>query len=177
MATIDAQLEESLEPFRTAVELITSIPGIESLSAHVIVSEIGIDMSRFPSAAHLISWSCLCPRNDESAGKRRSNRARKGATWLKTTLVQCAWAAVKKKDSYLQAQFHRINARRGPKKAIMAVAASMLTAVYHMLKDGTMYQDLGRNYFDRRSTEKQKKNLIKRLADLGYAAALTPLAA
>jgi transposase len=177
MATIDAQLEESLEPFRTAVELITSIPGIESLSAHVIVSEIGIDMSRFPSAAHLISWSCLCPRNDESAGKRRSNRARKGATWLKTTLVQCAWAAVKKKDSYLQAQFHRIKARRGPKKAIMAVAASMLTAIFHMLKDGTMYQDLGRNYFNRRSTEKQKKNLIKRLADLGYAAALTPLAA
>jgi len=177
MVTIDAQVEESLEPFRTAVELITSIPGIQSLSAHVIVSEIGIDMSRFPSATHLISWACLCPRNDESAGKRRSNRSRKGATWLKTTLVQCAWAAVKKKDSYLQAQFYRIKARRGPKKAIMAVAASMLTAIYHMLKDGTMYQDLGRNYFDRRSTEQQKKKLIKRLADLGYAAALTPLAA
>jgi len=177
MVTIDAQVEESLEPFRTAVELITSIPGIRSLSAHVIVSEIGIDMSRFPSATHLISWACLCPRNDESAGKRRSNRSRKGATWLKTTLVQCAWAAVKKKDSYLQAQFYRIKARRGPKKAIMAVAASMLTAIYHMLKDGTMYQDLGRNYFDRRSTEQQKNKLIKRLADLGYAAALTPLAA
>jgi len=177
MVTIDAQVEESLEPFRTAVELITSIPGIQSLSAHVIVSEIGIDMSRFPSATHLISWACLCPRNDESAGKRRSNRSRKGATWLKTTLVQCAWAAVKKKDSYHQAQFYRIKARRGPKKAIMAVAASMLTAIYHMLKDGTMYQDLGRNYFDRRSTEQQKKKLIKRLADLGYAAALTPLAA
>jgi transposase len=177
MVTIDAQVEESLEPFRTAVELITSIPGIQSLSAHVIVSEIGIDMSRFPSATHLISWACLCPRNDESAGKRRSNRSRKGATWLKTTLVQCAWAAVKKKDSYLQAQFYRIKARRGPKKAIMAVAASMLTVIYHMLKDGTMYQDLGRNYFDRRSTEQQKNKLIKRLADLGYAAALTPLAA
>ena len=79
-------------------------------------------MSRFPSAAHLISWACICPRNDESAGKRRSNRVRKGGTWLKTTLVQCAWAAVKKKDSYLQAQFYRIKARRGPKKAIMAVS-------------------------------------------------------
>ena len=177
MATLDAQVEADLGPFRTAVELITSIPGVKSLGAHVIVSEIGIDMSRFPSATHLISWACLCPRNDESAGKRRSNRVRKGATWLKTTLVQCAWAAVKKKDSYLQAQFHRIKARRGPKKAIMAVAASILTAIYHMLKDGTMYQDLGRNYFDRRSTEQQKKKLIKRLADLGYAAALTPLAA
>ena len=177
MATIDAQVEESLEPFRTAVELITSLPGIKNLSAHVIVSEIGIDMSRFPSAAHLISWACLCPRNDESAGKRRSNRVRKGAVWLKTTLVQCAWAAVKKKDSYLQAQFFRIRARRGQKKAILAVAASMLTAIYHMLKDGTLYQDLGRNYLDRRSTDQQKKRLVKRLADLGYAVALTPLAA
>ena len=97
-------------------------------------------MSRFPSHAHLISWACICPRNDESAGKRRSTRMRKGAPWLKTTLVQCAWAAAKKKDSYLQAQFYRIKARRGPKKAIMAVAASILTAIYHMLKDGTMYQ-------------------------------------
>ena len=176
IAKIDAQVEENLRPFRTAVELITSIPGIKSLGAHVIVSEIGIDMSRFPSAAHLISWACLCPRNDESAGKRRSNRVRKGAVWLKTTMVQCAWAAVKKKDSYLQAQFFRIRARRGNKKAILAVAASMLTAIYHMLKDGTMYQDLGRNYFDRRSTAQQKKRLVKRLADLGYAVELIPLA-
>ena len=177
IAKIDAQVEESLAPFRAAVELITSIPGIKNLSAHVIVSEIGIDMSRFPSATHLISWACLCPRNDESAGKRRSNRVRKGAVWLKTTLVQCAWAAVKKKDSYLQAQFFRIAARRGRKKAILAVAASMLTAIYHMLKDGTLYQDLGRNYLDRRSTDQQKKRLVKRLADLGYAVELTPLAA
>jgi transposase len=151
MAMIDAQVEERLEPFRTAAELIMSIPGIQSLSAQVIISEIGIDMSRFPSDAHLISWACLCPRNDESAGKRRSNRTRKGAAWLKTTLVQCAWAAIKKRESYLHAQFHRLKARRGPKKAIMAVAASILTAIYHMLKDGTMYQDLGSKHFDRRS--------------------------
>ena len=124
MATLDAQVEADLGPFRTAVEQIISIPGVKNLGAHVIVSEIGIDMSRFPSAAHLISWTGICPRNDESAGKRRSNRLRKGAPWLKTTLVQCAWAAVRKKDSYLQAQFYRIKARRGPKKAIMAVAAS-----------------------------------------------------
>ena len=123
MARIDAQVEANLGPFRTAVELIMSIPGIKNLSAQVIVSEIGIDMSRFPSAAHLISWACVCPRNDESAGKRRSNRQRKAATWLKTTLAQCAWAAVKKKGSYLQAQFYRLKARRGPKKAIMAVVA------------------------------------------------------
>ena len=109
--------------------------------------------------------------------RRRSNRLRKGAPWLKTTLVQCAWAAVKKKDSYLQAQFYRIKARRGPKKAIMAVAASILTAIYHMLKDGTMYKDLGRNHFDRRSTDQQKNRLVKRLADLGYAVEIKPLAA
>jgi transposase len=177
MVTIDARVEENLAPFRTAVELIMSMPGIHSLSAQVIVSEIGIDMSRFPSAGHLLSWTCLCPRNDESAGKRRSNRTRKGAVWLKTTLVQCAWAAVKKKNSYLQAQYFRIAARRGKKKAILAVAASMLTAIYHMLKDGTTYQDLGRNYFDRRSTDQHKKRLVKRLLDLGYAVELTPLAA
>jgi hypothetical protein len=118
-----------------------------------------------------------CPRNDESAGKRRSNRVRKGSVWLKTTLVQCAWGAVRKKDSYLQAQFFRIRARRGQKKAILAVAASILTAIYHMLKDGTLYEDLGRNCFDRRSAEQHKKRLVKRLADLGYTVELTPLAA
>ena len=134
-------------------------------------------MSRFPSDAHLISWAGICPRNDESAGKRRSNRLRKGAPWLKTTLVQCSWAAIKKKNSYLQAQYRRIKARRGPKKAIMAVAASILTAIYHMLKDGTMYQDLSSNHFQRRSTDQQKQRLIKRLADLGYAVEIKPLAA
>src|SRR6202023_4164211 len=154
--------------FRTAVEQIISIPGVKNLGAHVIVSEIGIDMIRFPSAAHLISWAGICPRNDESAGKRRSNRLRKGAPWLKTTVVQCSWAAVKKKNSYVQAFYHRIKARRGPTKAIMAVAASLLTAIYHMLKDGTMYQDLGGNHFNRRSTDQQKARLVKRLADLGY---------
>ena len=177
MATIDVEVEANLGPFRTAVELILSIPGIKHLGAHVIVSEIGIDMSRFPSAAHLISWACICPRNDESAGKRRSNRVRKGANWLKTTLVQCAFAAVKKKGSYLQAQFHRIRARRGPKKAIMAVVASILTAIYHMLKDGTMYHDLGCDHFKRHSTDQQKKRLVKRLSELGYAVELKPLTA
>ena len=100
-------------------------------------------MSRFPTAGHLISWAGLCPRNDESAGKRRSTRLRQGAPWLKTTLVQCAWSASRKKASYPQAQFHRLRARRGAKKAVCAVAASILTAAYHMLRDGTLYQDLG----------------------------------
>ena len=176
IATIDQQVEANLAPFQSAVELVASIPGIKSVGAQVIVSEIGIDMSRFPSEGHLISWAGICPRNDESAGKRRSNRLRKGAPWLKTTLVQCAWAAVRKKDSYLQAQFLRLKARRGPKKAIIAVAASILTAIYHMLKDGTTYQDLGSNHFQNRSKSRQTLRLVKRLTDLGYEVALKPLA-
>ena len=175
IAAIDQQVEAGIAPFRTAVDLVTSVPGVGSLGAQVIVSEIGTDMGRFPSDGHLISWAGICPRNDESAGKRRSNRLRKGAPWLKTTLVQCAWAAVRKKDSYLQAQFHRIKSRRGPKKAIMAVAASIFTAIYHMLKDGTLYQDLGANHFQSRSKGQQTKRLVKRLADLGYDVALTPV--
>jgi transposase len=175
IAKIDREVEASIAPFRTAVEQVSSIPGIKDLGARVIVSEIGTDMSRFATDANLISWACLCPRSDESAGKRRSTRIRKGSPWLKTTLVQCAWAASRVKDSYLNAQFHRIRARRGPKKAILAVAASILTAVYHMLKDGTLYQDLGAKHFDTRSKEQQKNRLIKRLAALGYSVELAPL--
>jgi transposase len=175
ISKIDREVEAGIAPFRTAVEQVSSIPGVKDLSARAIISEIGIDMSRFATDAHLISWACLCPRSDESAGKRRSNRIRKGSPWLKTTLVQCAWAAARTKGSYLQAQFHRIRSRRGVKKAIVAVAASILTAIYHMLKNGTMYQDLGPNHFDRRTKERQKNRLVQRLAELGYAVQLAPL--
>jgi transposase len=176
IAKVDREVEASIAPFRTAVEQVSSVPGIKDLGAWVIVSEIGTDMSHFATDAHLISWACLCPRNDESAGKRRSTRIRKGSPWLKTTLVQCAWSATRVKDSYLNALFHRIKARRGPKKAILAVAASILTAVYHMLKDGTFYQELGPNHYDPRTKERQKNRLIKRLADLGYVVELAPQA-
>ena len=107
------------------------------LSATTILAEIGRDMSRFPTAGHLVAWAGLCPGQNESAGKRKSSRLRKGAPWLKTMLVQCAWAAKRKKNSYYMAQFHRLQSRRGPQKAICAVAASILTAIYHMLKNGT----------------------------------------
>lgn len=176
IAAIDRQVEADIAPFRTAVTRLTTVPGVKALAAQVVLSEIGLDMSRFPSDRHLVSWACICPRNDESAGKRRSNRLRKGAPWLKTTLVQCAWAAVNKRDSYLRAQFYRIKARRGAKKAIMAVAASILTAIYHMLKDGTTYQDLGPHHFDRRSKERQTHHFVKRLLDLGYTVTLAPQA-
>jgi hypothetical protein len=134
-------------------------------------------MSRFPTAGHLISWAGLCPKNDESAGKRRSTRMRKGAPWLKTTLVQCAWAAARKKASYLQAQFHRLRSRRGAKKAIGAVAASILTAAFHMLRNGTLYEDLGPHHFDKRAQGKQVHRLINRLPNLGFAVQITPVEA
>jgi transposase len=176
IAEIDREVEAGIAPFRAAVEQVSAVPGIKSLAAQTILSEIGIDMSRFPSSAHLISWACICPRSDESAGKRRSTRIRKGSPWLKSTLVQCAWAATRTKGSYLQAQFYRIRARRGPKKAILAVAASILTAIYHMLKDGTLYQDLGPNHHNARNKDRRKNRLIKRLADLEYVVELVPQA-
>jgi len=168
IAEIDREVDRDLAPFHDAVRLLRSIPGVSDLTARVIVSEIGTDMTRFPTAGHLISWAGLCPRNDESAGKRRSTRLRKGAPWLKTTLVQCAWAASRKKDSYLQAQFRRLRHRRGPKKAICAVAASILTAVYHMLRDGTFYHDLGAGYLHRISPEAQANRLAKLITKLGF---------
>ena len=168
VAEIDREVEADLEPFRAAVRLLSSIPGVSALSAEVIVAEIGTDMGRFPSAGHLLSWAGLCPRSDESAGKRRSTRLRHGAPWLKTTLVQCAWAAARKKGGYLQAQFQRLRARRGPKKAICAVAASILTAAYHMLRDGTFYQDLGPDHLSRRTKGDRTVRLVRHLTALGY---------
>ena len=174
---IDQEVDQLVEPFHTTVLLLTTIPGIDELSASVILAEIGRDMSRFPTAGHLISWAGLCPKNDESAGKRRSTRMRKGAPWLKTTLVQCAQAAARKNGSYLQAQFHRLRARRGAKKAFGALAASILTSVYHMLITGELYHDLGPAHFDRRAKASQTQRLVTRLQNLGYAVQITPLPA
>jgi transposase len=174
LAEIDQEVARDLAPFRDAVRLLRSIPGVSDLSAQVIVSEIGTDMSRFPTAGHLVSWAGLCPRNDESAGKRRSTRLRPGAPWPKATLVQCAWAASRKKDSYLRAQFHRLRQRRGPKKAICAVAASILAAAWHMLRDGTFWRDLGPDYFHRRSPEQQAHHLARQIARLGFTCSLGP---
>jgi transposase len=173
---IDREVELHLAPFRAAAKQLTTMPGIKGLAAPAILGEIGIDMSRFPSAAHLLSWARMCPRNDESAGKRRSTRLKKGANWLKTTMIQCAWAATRTKGCYFQAQFHRLQRRHGSKKAICAVAASMLTAIYHMLKDGTDYQDLGADHFVRRSKQTKTNRLVKQLASLGYDVQISPLA-
>jgi len=177
IAAIDKEVDGNVEPFRVAIEMLSAIPGVGELSAAVIVSEIGIDMSRFETAGHLVSWAGLCPRNDQSAGKRRSTRMKKGAPWLKSALIQCAWCASRTKDSYLQAQYLRLRSRRGAKKAVCAVAASILTAAYHMLKNGTVYQDLGASYFDNRAKDKQALRLVSRLKNLGFEVQIKPLAA
>jgi transposase len=168
MRELEARMGDALEPFREHVEHLTTIPGVSNVVAQVIAGEVGLDMSRFPTAGHLISWAGLCPRLDESAGKHRSRRIRKGAPWLKTTLVTAAWAAVRTKSAYLRAKFLRIKARRGAKKAIIAIAAAMLTSVYYMLQRNVPYADLGPEHFDRRDKQRAAKRLVKRLTDLGF---------
>lgn len=166
---IDCEVGSAIEPFRAKVTRLLTMPGVSDVTAQILISEIGIDMTRFPTAGHLVSWAGLCPRSDESAGKRRSTRLRQGAPWLKTALTQAAWAAARSKTGYLRSQFLRIKSRRGPKKAIMAVAASMLTAAYYILRDDVDYKDLGTDYFDRIDKAKAAQRLVRRLHALGYS--------
>ena len=165
---LERQMEKLLRPFRERVEQLVTIPGVSDVVAQVLIAEIGLDMTRFPTACHLVSWAGLCPRMDESAGKRRSNRVRQGAPWLKTTLVMAGWAAASARDTYLRAQFQRLKTRRGPKKAVVAVAASILTAAYYILRDHVPYHDLGADYFDRRDRTSVVRRLRRRIESLGY---------
>lgn len=174
--TMDAEVPAGKAGFRSLTALLCTIPGVSGLSATTILAEIGTDMGRFPTAGHLLAWAGLCPSQNESAGKRKSSRLRKGAPWLKTMLVQCAWAAKRKKDSYYRALFNRLRGKRGPKVAICAVAASLLTAIYHMLKDGAVHRDLGINHFEVRSVEVRTRRLVGQLSRLGYKVELQPLA-
>ena len=173
---IDQNRKDGEIPLRALILLLSAIPGVSTLSAITILSEIGRDMSRFPTAGHLIAWAGLCPGQNESAGKQKSSRLRKGAPWLKTMLIQCAWAAKRQKNSYYMAQFYRLQARRGPQKAICAVAASLLTAIYHMVKNSTGHHDLGVDYFDRRSPQAKAKRLVAQLSKLGFEVTLQPTA-
>jgi transposase len=176
IARTHAEVGGSQVPFRALIDLVSTVPGVSLVAAPAILSEIGPDMSRFPTAGHLVAWAGLCPGQNESAGKRKSSRLRKGAPWLKTMLVQCAWAAKRKKDSYYRAQFFRLQSRRGPQKAICAVAASILTAIYNILKDGVEHHDLGGSYFDRRPVELKANHLVARLKKLGFTVQLQPIA-
>src|SRR3954451_24987852 len=177
IAALDRELSGRLEPFREAVTRRSAMPGLSALSVAGILAEIGLDMSPFPSEAHLISWAGLCPRNDESAGKRRSTRLRPGTPWLKTLLVQAAWCGVRTKGSYFRALFLRLKARRGPKKAIVAVARAILTAVYVMLRRGVDYHDLGPDHFQRTERTRLANRLAQRLDELGFDVTFTERAA
>jgi transposase len=159
------------------VARLDTIPGVGRTVAEAILAEVGRDMSRFPSASRLASWAGVCPGNDESAGKRRSGTTRKGAPWLRSLLVEAAHGASKAKGTYLAARYHRIAARRGKKKAAIAVAHTILVIAYHILKDGTVYRELGGNYYDERDRQAVERRLVKRLERLGHHVTLTPAAA
>lgn len=172
------RLDEQVAPeagFRCLIDLVVTVPGVNELSGLSILSEIGPDMSRFPTAGNLVAWSGLCPGQNESAGKRRRCRLRKGAPWLKTMLIQCAWAAVRAKNSYYRALYFRLRARRGPQKAICAVAAAILTAIYHMIVKRVPHVDLGVAYFDKRAPQAKLNRLLKQIKSLGFEAQLQPI--
>jgi len=165
---IDQEVQASPDPFVSeAIQLLDGIGGVNETVARIVVAEIGVEMSQFPSARHLASWAGMCPGNNESAGKRKSGKTGKGSRYLRAALVQAAWAASHQKDSYLAAQYRRMVKRMGKKKALVAVAHSILVIIYHVLKERTEYKDLGGEYFERRDVEKQRKRLIKQLESLG----------
>jgi len=175
VAAIEARIDEVLRPFAEAAKLLTTIPGVSDTAARIIIAEVGVDMGRFPTAGHLVSWAGLCPRLDESAGKQRSTKLRKGNSWLKTALVQCAWSAIRS-PGYLRARYHRVRSRAGKMKAIIAVARTMLIAVYYMLSDNQTYRDLGEAFLEARDKERIARALTRRLARLGYEVELRPAA-
>ena len=176
IAALEGEIARALAPFRGAVARLVTIPGIGDTAAAVLVAEIGTDMTRFPTAGHLVSWAGLCPRMDESAGKHRSRRTRKGAPWLKPVLVQAAWSAVRVRDTYLRAQYLRLRTRTGAKKAIVAVAASLLTAAYHMLRTDQDYRDLGPHHLTEADRRRMAHRLTRRLQQLGYTVDVRPAA-
>jgi transposase len=170
-------IEEQLGPFGRAVELLCTIPGVQQRTAQVIVAEIGADMTVFPTAKHLASWAGQCPGNDRSAGKRRSGRTRNGSRWLGIALTEAALAATRTKNTYLAAQYQRLRPRRGHKRALGAVKHSMLTAIWHMLSTGQLYDDPGGDYFKRRDPTRQIKRLRAQLEALGQHVTLQEAAA
>ena len=177
IATLDEEVAARLGPFRDAVELLKTITGVGHVAAVVFVAETGGDMSRFPSAAHLAAWAGLAPANNESAGKHKPVGSRNGARWLRQVLVESAKAASRSKGTYLAAQYRQIAARRGPNKATVAVAHSIVVAAWHMLSTGTPYNDLGPGWpSSRRDPEREARRLVARLEALGHNVTITPAA-
>jgi transposase len=167
-------IEEQIAPFAAQRDLLMTIPGVKRRTAEVLIAEIGVDMSAFPTAKHLASWAGVCPGNDQSAGKRRSGRTGKGSKWLRATLTEAALAATKTKNSYLAAQYQRLRGRRGHSKAVTAVGHSILTAAWHMLQTGELYRDLGSDYYNRQNPDRLTKRLIRQLEALGHHVTIEP---
>lgn len=159
-----------------AMVLLCSIPGVSERAAYAILAEIGIRMQQFPTASHLASWAGVCPGNHESAGKRLSGKTRKGNPWLRRILIQVAHAASRQKNCYLAAQYRRIAARRGAKRAAMAVAHSILVILYHLLSEGTTYEERGEAFFEERDREAVERRLVNQLTRLGYHVEIPPAA-
>lgn len=172
IAQLGEEVSGRMGPFEEAVQRIDAIPGLGRRTVEEVLAEIGLDMSRFPSADHLASWAGVCPGNNESAGKRKSGRTGHGNPWLRATLVEAAWAAAHTTGTYLSAQYHRLAARRGSKRAILAVAHTILVTIYSMLRNGTPYQDLGHNYFDERDRFYTVRRAVRRIERLGYKVTL-----
>jgi transposase len=171
---LGVRIEEALAPFAEAQERLQTIPGVSQRVAETVLAEIGTRMEQFPSADHLASWAGMCSGNNESAGKRRSGRTTKGDRWLKRILVQAAWAASHTKGTYLAAQYRRLAKRRGCKRALVAVGHTLLVIMYHVLKRGTTYAELGADFLDRLEPARLTRQLVKRLEALGHKVTLEP---
>jgi transposase len=168
IALLSEAIEEAISPFAAAVELICTMPGFDRRNAQVVIAEIGVDMTRFPTAGHLVSWAGICPGNDQGAGKRRRGTTRTGSKWLGMALTEAALSASRTRGSYLQAHYQRLRPRRGHKRAIGALRHSMLIALWHMLQTGEVYTDLGADYFQRRDPERLTRRLVAQLNALGH---------
>lgn len=171
---LDQEIARRSASMEGAIHLLDTIPGIDEIAARALLSEIGTKMEQFPTAQHCASWAGLCPGNNESAGKRLNGKTRKGSPWLRRVLVQAAWAASHAKDTYLRSQFFRLAARRGKKRALVAVAHTILVIAWHVLKSQSSYHELGGDFFEKRQTEALQRSLVRRLERLGHRVTLTP---
>jgi transposase len=176
IAKFDQRIEEQMRPFAAAVQTWNSLPGIDRITAWTMVAEMGADMNQFPTAAHAASWAGLCPGQEESAGKRKSGRTRRGNVWLRRALTQAAWGASMTKGSYFRAFYHRLAAHKGKKRAIVAVAHALLSTGYMLLSTGRTFSDLGEDYFDRLDRERLTDRLLRRLQKLGHRVLIQPAA-